>query len=302
MFRHMTSRLKRSGDRAERQTRGRRPIRMRRLHGLVLTAALLGALTACGDDTGNGSGADDATASQSDLDLSGRTFVSESVQVNGKPFPLAAGTTLALGFEDDAIQANAGCNQMTGQGTYADGTLDVGAGLATTQMACDPPEKMDQEQWYGTLLAAKPTLELDGDQLVLTSGDTVITYTEQAAASGTSLTGTLWTLDGFGTSSADGADGSMSSVPAGVTSTLQISDAGELNVDTGCNVGGASVRVDDSVIEVGPLSTTMKFCEGSEGEVEQAVVTVLEGEVAYSIDGEQLTLTKGGQTLSYRAS
>ena len=42
---------------------------------------------------------------------------------------------------------------MSGQGTYADGTLDVGAGLAMTQMACDPAEQMDQEQWYSELLA-----------------------------------------------------------------------------------------------------------------------------------------------------
>lgn len=271
------------------------------LRATLLTIALVGTLAACGDDSPS-SGAGDATASQSDLDLAGRVFVSDTVLVDGEPHPLVDGTTLALGFADDAIQANAGCNQMSGQGTYADGTLDVGAGLATTQMACDPPEKMDQEQWYGELLAAKPTLELDGDHLVLTSGDTVITYNEQAAASGTPLTGTMWTLDGMGTQSSDGADGSMSSVPAGVTSTLQISDKGELNVDTGCNVGGANVRIEDSVMDVGPLSMTMKFCDGAEGEVEQAVISVIDGEVGYSIDGEQLTLTQGEQTLSYRAS
>lgn len=277
---------------------------MKTIKALVLTAALVCALAACGDsssDSDDASAGDD-TVSQGDLELAGRDFVAESVLVGGEQRELVADTSLTLGFQDDAIQANAGCNQMSGQGTYADGTLDVGAGLAMTQMACDPAEKMEQEQWYSELLASKPTLSLDGEQLVLTAGDTIISYTESAAPEATPLTGTTWTLDGTGTMSADGADGAMSSVPTGVTSTIQISDAGEISVQTGCNTGGADVRLEDSVMTVGPLRTTMKFCEGPEGDVEAAVVAVLDGEVEYSIDGDQLTLTKGEQTLTYRAS
>lgn len=276
---------------------------MKALQALLLTGALLGMLAACGDsdsDSGDAAAGDDQV-SQGDLDLAGRDFTSTDVTVNGAPYDLVPGTTLTLGFQDDAIQADAGCNQMSGQGTYADGTLDVGAGLGMTQMACSPPAKMDQEQWYGQILASKPTLALDGDQLVLTSGDTVINYSEAQPPAAVPLTGTAWTLESLGTVSSDGSDGAMSSVPGGVVSTLQISDAGELSVDTGCNAGGADVQVEDSVFTVGPMRMTMKFCEGAPGDVEQAVTTVLDGEVAYSIDDGILTLTKGEQTLTYRA-
>jgi heat shock protein HslJ len=276
---------------------------MKALQALLLTGALVGVLAACGDsdsDSGDASAADDQV-SQGDLDLAGRDFTSTDVTVNGAPYDLVPGTTLTLGFQDDAIQANAGCNQMVGQGTYADGTLDVGAGLGMTQMACSPPAKMNQEQWYSEILASQPTLALDGDQLVLTSGDTVINYSEVQPPAAVPLTGTAWTLESLGTVSSDGSDGAMSSVPGGVVSTLQISDAGELTVDTGCNTGGADVQVEDSVITVGPMQMTMKFCDGAPGEVEQAVTSVLDGEVAYSIDDGTLTLTKGEQTLTYRA-
>ena len=108
--------------------------------------------------------------------------------------------------------------------------------------------------------------------------------------------GTTWTLDSI-------VDGdSASSVPSGVEPpTLEISDAGEASVFTGCNRGGASVEISDASLTFGPLRLTRMACGGDATAVEATVSSIIDGKVDYSINGDVLTVSKDAQAREYRA-
>jgi len=156
---------------------------------------------------------------------------------------------------------------------------------------------MAQDTWLADLLTADPAVALDGDELVLTSGGTVITLLDRKVADpDRDLVGTAWTLDG--TIAGD----AVSSVPAGVTSTLRITADGRLELQTGCNSGGADVTAGTDSLTIGPVLLTQMACPGAAGEVEAAVLAVVQqGTVEYAVDGPALTLTRGDAGLTYRA-
>ena len=98
---------------------------------------------------------------------------------------------------------------MSGPVDTAGGRLTTSA-LASTEMGCDAP-LMEQDAWFGDLLAAAPVWKLDGDTLTVTSGDTTITLADRRVADpDRPLEGTTWRLDGL-------IDGdAVASVPQGV--------------------------------------------------------------------------------------
>lgn len=272
-------------------------------HALALVVATTFLLAGCGSedaDDGAGDATGDATVSP-ESDLEGREFVSTGVTVGGAEYPLASGSVVRISFGEGQVGADAGCNQMGGAASYDDGTLELTDGaLAMTEMGCEQA-LMDQDTWLAEILGSSPTLELDGDTLVVTSDDTVIALADRDTVEPDApLTGTAWTLDGFGTGG-DG-DGAVSSVPGGVTSTLAITDDGEMTLAPGCNTGGAGVEIADTTLTVGPVRLTKMACEGAAQEVERAVLEVLDGDVDYGIERDTLTLTKDGNLLMYRAT
>jgi len=236
-------------------------------------------MTACGSDDPQSSG-------PSDLDLVGRTFLSDNVTTNDEPFALAKGSVLRVSFDGDQIAASAGCNSMGGTATWADGTLHVDAGsLAMTEMACDEP-LMKQDVWFGKFLTSSPTLTQDGDSLVMTGGDTVIAMTdEEVAVPDAQLTGSKWVLNSI-------TSGTMvSSVPSGVTASLRFGDDGQVKVQLGCNSGGGPYTDSGDVLSIGPLVTTKMACQPPAADIESAVASVLDRDVSYTIDGNALVLT-----------
>ncbi len=70
---------------------------------------------------------------------------------------------------DGRITGRTGLNRMMGSFEVVDGELRCSP-LATTRMA-GPPELMDQENRLLAALAEPATIELDGDRLVLGTGD-----------------------------------------------------------------------------------------------------------------------------------
>jgi heat shock protein HslJ len=119
------------------------------------------------------------------------------------------------------------------------------------------------------------------------------------------VVGTRWRLDAL--VSGPGDDGTVSSIPQGVTSTLRITDQGRLELRPGCNTGMGSVEVAEGAgavpspgstshgtLTFGPIGLTMKACPPPQMEVEQAVTTVLQGEVRYEIAGGGMRLYATG--------
>jgi heat shock protein HslJ len=244
--------------------------------GLVLGTALV--LTSCGTEEGTGT-------QPAAPDLAGKTYVGDAVTVDGSPYDVVPGSMIRLAFDEARISAAAGCNTMSGAATWGDGTLMIDGPLASTEMGCDPA-LMDQDTWLMEVLTAEPTLAATGDTLTLTSGATVITLTdEEVAVPDASLTGTVWQLDAI----TEGA--SVSSVPAGVTADIAFDAKGTLHANLGCNIGNGSYTVEGDTLQIGPLATTRKACEGAASDVESAMLSVLDGPVTYTIDGSQLTLS-----------
>jgi heat shock protein HslJ len=259
---------------------------------MTVCLATLVTLAACNTGDSSGSSASPTPSPPTADQLNGHAFVSTSVT----GYDLVADSQIRLAFDGGNLSANAGCNTMSGAFTIQDGTLKLTAELASTQMACQP-DLMSQDTWLAAFLKAGPAITVEGDTLALAAGDVVLELVDEAVASPSpTLTGTKWTLEAV----VQGEG--VSSVPTDVPPpTLAISDQGEATVFTSCNRGHAAVDIGDTTLTFGPMAGTKKACPGDAGALETAVVTLLDGEVTYVIDGQRLTLTKGAQGLVYLA-
>lgn len=268
---------------------------------LALPLLVMGVLAGCGDDSDTDVRSDDPGSTSAPADgeldlLDGRTFIATAVTEDGADRPLVDGSELRISFTDGQLGISAGCNSIGGPYVLDGATLRVDGGLSMTEMGCDAP-LMDQDTWVADLFQGDVDVALAGFELTLTSGDTVIELTDrEIAAPDVELTGTLWTLDTL--ISGDTA----STVPGGAVATLEIAEDGSVSIDTGCNTGGGAAEVSEDSITFGPIATTRIACtEDGTAEVESAMLTVLDGEVAFEITETGLTITKGDRALGFSA-
>jgi heat shock protein HslJ len=256
---------------------------------LTLCLAALMPLAACSDGYGSAEDSSGSPTPVTTADLAGRTFVSTAVT----GFDLIEGTEVRISFEEDHLSASAGCNTVGGAYAVENSILSVSEPSATL-MACDPKLMTQDDRLIG-FLTDDPTIAMSGDGLTLSGADVTVKLQDDAGQPGAPLTGTVWTLD----SVVDGD--TASSVPNGVEPpTLEISDAGEASVFTGCNRGGGSVEVSETSLTFGPLRLTKMACGDEAATVEAAVTSIIDGTVDYSINGDVLTVAKGPQALEYR--
>jgi heat shock protein HslJ len=129
--------------------------------GLVALVAVAG----CGDDDD-----DDAVSA---ADLEGRTFA--ATEADGHT--IVDGSRITITFSaDDMLAVETGCNTVTG-GYTIDGDVLTTGEMAQTLIACEE-SLSSQEQWINDLLASDPTIELDGSELELSSGENSISFEE----------------------------------------------------------------------------------------------------------------------------
>jgi heat shock protein HslJ len=222
--------------------------------------------------------------------LDGHTYLSTGIT----GADLVPGTQVRLSFTDGNLSASAGCNIMGG--TYSiDGDRLVTTQLSMTEMGCDE-QRARQDEWLAGFLGSTVTLALDADTLTLTDGTVTLTLLdEEVATPDQPLEGTLWVLDGIT------AGDTVSSIPAGVTASIRIA-SGRIDLQAGCNQGGGTVEVAPDALTFGPMMLTKMACEASQMDVENAMITVLSGPVAYTIDAGRLTLNTGQAGLMFRAA
>jgi heat shock protein HslJ len=85
-----------------------------------------------------------------------------------------AGTQATISFADDGVAGSSGCNTFTGLATWGDGDLSIDPNaLASTMMACDGPI-MDQEALLLSTLVEADEYRVDGDELQLLDGGSVV--------------------------------------------------------------------------------------------------------------------------------
>ena len=234
-------------------------------------------------------GGGSATPGPTAQTLDGRTFL--STKVDGPA--LVAGTVIRMTFKDGNVSVNAGCNTFGGQYRIDGDRLVVGP-IITTEIGCQP-NLAAQDQWIAGLIGGA-TIGLDGNTLTLAlSGIRVVFLDRVVADPDLPLLGTRWVVDGLINGNA------ASSVPAGMIASFTFSD-GNVDLETGCNSGSATVTVDGSSITLGTLSLTKKGCGQGLAALEQAVTTVARGTVTYAIVADQLTLMTGGIGLTLRAA
>ncbi|MFN8193548.1 MAG: META domain-containing protein [Nocardioidaceae bacterium] len=262
---------------------------LRRTSALLPVLAL--ALAACGSQTGSasdggGSGAPDDGA-----------YVVTTATVDGQDHPLVDGAQVVLTVDGGRISLTGGCNQMSGDADWSGDALTLGA-LASTEMACAEP-LMQQDTWLSSVFSGTLEVDREGSGFVLTQGGTVMTFDRQEPVADASLVGTRWTLDSMG---AGGDDGSVSSVPAGVTAWFQI-DGDRIQLSPGCNSAGGNAVVDGSTLTVSRLVSTMMACEDARGDVEREIMDVFSQPLEVVVDGQSLTLTApDGRFLGWRVT
>lgn len=103
------------------------------------------------------------------LALAGSTW--RFTSINGLA-PVATDTSLQFA---ERLNANVGCNGLSGPWRLEGGRLVLRGPLVSTRMFCEG--RMEQEAAVGELLSGNPTLTLEGNTLTLTSGDHVAVLT-----------------------------------------------------------------------------------------------------------------------------
>lgn len=78
---------------------------------------------------------------------------------------------------------------------------------------------------------------------------------------------------------------------------VKFEENGDVGGFAGCNSFGGKAKVGDGTITFSQIFSTQKACSGDAGELEGAVMGLLDGEVSYEVDGDTVTLTSGDNTL-----
>jgi heat shock protein HslJ len=228
--------------------------------------------------------------------LTGRTFLSTGVTVDGAPFALVAGTRIRLIFDNGSLSANAGCN-IIGGNLVIDGDTLRFSGVSMTEMGCDQARHA-QDDWLVTFLSSSPKFVLDGNDLTLTSGMTVVTLLDREIAEPDQpLAGPTWGLASFFNGD------TVSSVPAGISASLTFAADGTFSANFGCNSGGGSYAINGDTITFSDIVMTKMACGGAAGQVESAVLSVIgaQGPIQFAIDADSLTFMAGQIGLGYSA-
>lgn len=246
----------------------------------VMAAALALPLTACGNEAGpDGAGGS----------LTGRSFLSTSVTEDGKAKQLAASTRVQFQFTADGrLIADAGCNMMQAPVSTEGGKLAVKE-LATTEMGCDAPRHA-QDTWLAGILQQEPTWKLDTNQLNVTAGKTSLVLQDKALTQPElSLDGTRWTVESL-------INGETASHPTGAEKAHLTISGERVTGSTGCNdLQGIVSRTGDQ-LTFGEIATTRRACAGDAGALENAILTVLQGQLTFAIKVNRLSLRGTGGT------
>ena len=214
--------------------------------------------------------------------LAGRTFISTGVE--GDQIP--GGGPLTVTFDDGRISTFAGCNRGSGVADLSGGHITTQ--LATTMMACTAPLG-DSDAWMAAFFAATPSWALAGDTLTLRTGSATVALKDKKVVDpDRPLTGTTWQVQSL--VSHQGVTTSAALEQA--KPTLIIAPDGAVTGSTGCNRFNGHATISGATVELGPLAVTRKACGGDVNEIEQAMMRVLNGRVTYSIDADQMKLTR----------
>lgn len=262
---------------------------------MVAAAAATALAAGCADPAADGGNA--VVPAVAGDELTGRTFLSESVTRDGVAAELVAGTRIEFFFPGlGALQVQAGCNiLLVDLGIDADRLLVDSVG--TTDMGCEP-ELHAQDEWLAELLRGSPTWRLDGDTLTLTDGATTLTLVDRRVADpDRPLAGTRWLIDTVVSPAA------ASSLPAAAEGTAWLLIEGEtFQASTGCRDLSGRVSVEGGRISFHDVVQTDLVCADELAGIDEVIRTVLSSSVEFTVEADRLRLDHPeGLGLSLRA-
>ena len=187
-------------------------------------------------------------------------------------------------FEDDAISGRGGCNGFRASYDAAGDRLAVGP-IMSTRMACAEPA-MRVESGYHAGLARVASARVADDALELLDGSGVIVLAFAPDAV-TPLVGTAWRATGI-----NNGRGGVVSLVEGTAVTATFDADGRVAGSGGCNPYTGGYRVNGTTITIREVASTLRFCLGPEGVMDQetAFLAALGLATRWALDGPRLDL------------
>ncbi|MER7947205.1 META domain-containing protein [Streptomyces sp. NPDC096079] len=260
---------------------------------VVLVPLLL--LTACGTESGAGSGGADTVSP--DLPVAGTHWTVGAVTVDGRRS--AAPDGARVDFEDGRARGNTGCNTFGATVVLKGDTLSVSP-EEVTEIGC-PGDRQRFEKEMLKAFSGRLKGTLKGDELRLSSADGRAGL-ELTAEPAVPLRGTTWKVDGLV------SGGTVASPPAGSGDKARfvLGADGRVTGNLGCNNFSATARLDEKAHALtveGPAATTRMMCTGPQMQLETELYELLDGPLTYRLNHRTLTLTDAsGEGLTATAS
>lgn len=199
---------------------------------------------------------------------------------------------ITLRLEGGRAAGSDGCNRYSGPFTTRGDSLSITSAAASTMMACEPPEVMEQARVYVAALAAAQSYRVvDGQlQLLGEGGSTLATFTAQAQG----LADTSWRATGI-----NNGRGAVASIVRGTTVTLAFDANGRASGSAGCNSFKAGYEANGPQLRFEAPAATRKLCAG-EGVMEQeaAFLAALESVATMRFEGDRLELRRADGALA----
>ena len=217
---------------------------------------------------------------------------------DGLPGPFDEGDVLRVTFREGEISFQATCNSMFGSTDLVDGLLVV-SNVGGTEMGC-PGAGHEQDEWLVDFFTSRPAIDLLDVGFDLTHDGTTVRFLAPDAASDEDvrLGSVVWQLTGI--EQTDGDSVSMSQLRDGTLATLDVTGA-HFVLETGCNTASGTAFLGDGDVEITEMLVTERGCPVDRMDQERLQLAALDGDVTWSIDGDQLRLGNDRVVLLYEA-
>lgn len=217
----------------------------------------------------------------------------------GLPAPFGAGDLLRATFEDGQVSFQATCNSMSGSVVLKGDVLTVSR-VGGTEMGC-PGAGHEQDEWLVDFFTSRPTLETLDLGFSLRGELAEVRLLPPEAVAGEDdvpLESVVWQLTGIEETA--GGTVSMSPVREGTGASLDITGT-RIVLETGCNTASATGYLGDGEVEITEMLVTQRGCPADRRDQERLQLAALDGDVSWSIDGDQLRLGNDRVVLLYAA-
>lgn len=205
--------------------------------------------------------------------------------------PIIDGARITLEIEGSEVGGTSACNHYFGRMAVAGGQLQFNE-LGGTEMACEP-EVMASESAYWAALGDVSRWTRDGDTLVLSGTNAMLTYELLQPVPDAAMVDTVWLLDTL-------ISGDAASSVHG-QATLELGSDGTVAGSTGCRTFTGRYVISGDEVVVTELAMAGE-CSAELASQDDHVVSVLGDGFTVQVDGNRLMLGASGNLgLGYTA-